>query len=41
MYKKVVFDMDDTLTKSRSVADEEMVRLFEELSNKYKVSIIT
>lgn len=41
MYKIVVFDMDDTLTKSRSVADEEMIRVFEELSTKYKVSIIT
>lgn len=41
MYKIVVFDMDDTLTKSRSTADDEMVKLFWALSNKYKVSIVT
>jgi len=37
MKKIIVFDMDDTLTKSLSVADDEMIRLYEELSTKYKV----
>jgi len=41
MKKIIVFDMDDTLTKSLSIADEDMIDLFERLSNKYKVWIIT
>jgi len=40
-YGVIVFDMDDTLTKSLSIADSEMIELFEKLSNKYKVWIIT
>jgi len=37
----IVFDMDDTLTKSLSIADSEMIELFEKLSLEYKVWIIT
>lgn len=41
MYKIIVFDMDGTLTKSKSKADDEMISLLERLSNKYKVSVIS
>lgn len=41
MYKIIVFDLDDTLTRSVQKADEEMIWLFEKLSCKYMVSVLT
>jgi len=41
MYKIIVFDMDGTLSESKTSADSEMIKLFEQLTNKYKVAIIS
>lgn len=41
MKKIIVFDLDDTLTKSKTRVDEEMKDLLIQLLNKYKVAIIT
>jgi len=41
MYKIIVFDLDDTLSPSKSAADSEMIDLLSQLLAKYKVAIIT
>lgn len=41
MYKIIVFDMDGTLTKSKTKADPDMLELLEILSQKYKVWVIS
>jgi hydroxymethylpyrimidine pyrophosphatase-like HAD family hydrolase len=41
MYKIIVFDLDDTLSESKSKADSEMIDLLRQLLDKYKVAIIT
>ena len=41
MYKIIVFDLDDTLTPSKSKMDQQMLDLLNKLLNKYKVAIIT
>lgn len=41
MYKIIVFDLDDTLTPSKWKVDDEMLELLSNLTNKYKVAIIT
>jgi len=41
MYKIIVFDLDDTLTPSKSMVDNEMSILLSKLLKKYKVAIIT
>ena len=41
MYKIIFFDQDDTLCPAKNKADREMVELFEQLLDKYKVVIIT
>jgi HAD superfamily hydrolase (TIGR01484 family) len=39
MYKVIFFDQDDTLCPAKNKADKEMILLFEELLNKYRVVI--
>ena len=41
MFKMIVFDLDWTLSLSRSQMDNEMIELFKELLTKYKVAIIS
>jgi len=41
MYKLIAFDLDNTLTPTKSPADEEMITLLSQLLQKYKVAIIT
>ncbi len=41
MYKLISFDLDDTLSPAKSLADKEMLLLLEKLLQNYKVAIIT
>jgi len=41
MLKLIFFDLDDTLTYSRYIADEEMVSLLVKLLEKFRISIIS
>ena len=41
MYKIIVFDMDWTLSKSKTKADDDMIKLLEKLSHKYMISVIS
>ena len=41
MYKIIVFDLDDTLSESKTQADNEMIDLLRQLLDKYMVAIIS
>lgn len=41
MFKMIVFDMDGTLTPSKSKMDDEMINLIKKLLTKYKVWVIS